>query len=47
MCGEEHQNLLDLLEARDRSGLQQAIKRHMQKAVQDLVLTREPSGNIA
>lgn len=44
---QEHQNLLDLLEARDRSGLQQAIKGHMQKAVQDLVLTRAPSGNIA
>lgn len=36
---EEHQNLLDLLEERDRKGLQQAIKRHMQKAVEDLTAT--------
>ncbi|MHA7288724.1 GntR family transcriptional regulator [Arthrobacter sp. MDT3-24] len=41
---QEHQKLLDLLEARDRRGLQQAIKGHMQKAVQDLTSTREPSG---
>ncbi|SDJ27812.1 DNA-binding transcriptional regulator, GntR family [Arthrobacter cupressi] len=33
---EEHQNLLDLLEAGDRKGLLKAIKRHMQKAVEDL-----------
>ncbi|WP_284982151.1 GntR family transcriptional regulator [Arthrobacter sp. efr-133-TYG-118] len=41
---QEHQNILDLLEARDQSGLQQAIKRHMQKAVEDLTSTRHPSG---
>lgn len=41
---QEHQNILDLLEARDQSGLQQAIKRHMQKAVEDLTSTRQPSG---
>ncbi|WAH97269.1 GntR family transcriptional regulator [Arthrobacter sp. MMS18-M83] len=44
---QEHQNILDLLEARDRSGLQQAIKRHMQKAVEDLTTTRQPSGATA
>jgi DNA-binding GntR family transcriptional regulator len=36
---QEHQNILDLLEARDRRGLQKAIKRHMQKAVEDLTAT--------
>ncbi|MGO4588292.1 GntR family transcriptional regulator [Paenarthrobacter sp. 2TAF44] len=41
---QEHQQLLDLLEARDRSGLQQAIKRHMQKAVQDLTSSPEVTG---
>ncbi|WP_284755838.1 GntR family transcriptional regulator [Arthrobacter sp. efr-133-R2A-120] len=41
---QEHQDILDLLEARDQSGLQQAIKRHMQKAVEDLTSTRQPSG---
>lgn len=40
---QEHQTLLDLLEARDRSGLQQAIKRHMQKAVEDLTSPPEAS----
>ncbi|MBT2519842.1 GntR family transcriptional regulator [Arthrobacter sp. ISL-28] len=33
---QEHQNLLDLLEAGDRKGLQRAIKRHLQQAVEDL-----------
>ena len=33
---EEHQNLLDLLEAGDRKGLLKAIKQHMQTAVEDL-----------
>ncbi|MFE4545410.1 GntR family transcriptional regulator [Arthrobacter sp. NPDC056727] len=37
---QEHQNILDLLEARDRRALQNAIKRHMQKAVEDLTATR-------
>ncbi|MGM7778858.1 GntR family transcriptional regulator [Arthrobacter sp. KNU-44] len=41
---QEHQDILDLLERRDQSGLQQAIKRHMQKAVEDLTSTRQPSG---
>jgi DNA-binding GntR family transcriptional regulator len=41
---EEHQTILDLLEARDRSGLQQAIKRHMQKAVEDLTSSPEATG---
>ena len=40
---QEHQKLRDLLEAGDRSGLQQAIKRHMQKAVQDLTSTKQDS----
>ena len=41
---QEHQQILDLLEARDRSGLQQAIKRHMQKAVEDLTASPEVTG---
>lgn len=41
---QEHQQLLDLLEARDRDGLQQAIKRHMQKAVEDLTSSPEATG---
>lgn len=40
---QEHQNILDLLEARDHGGLLQAIKRHMQKAVEDLTSTRRPA----
>jgi DNA-binding GntR family transcriptional regulator len=36
---QEHQNLLDLLEAGDNEGLQQAISRHMRKAVDDLTAT--------
>lgn len=38
---QEHQNILDLLEARDRKALQLAIKRHMQKGVEDLTATRQ------
>lgn len=38
---EEHQNILDLLEAGDRNGLLKTIKRHMQKAVEDLTATRQ------
>jgi DNA-binding GntR family transcriptional regulator len=38
---QEHQNILDLLEAGDRKGLQHAIKRHMQKGVEDLTTTRQ------
>jgi DNA-binding GntR family transcriptional regulator len=38
---QEHQNILDLLEAGDRKGLQQAIKRHMHKGVEDLPATRQ------
>ena len=41
---QEHQQILELLEARDRSGLQQAIKRHMQKAVEDLTASPEVTG---
>ena len=33
---QEHQNILDLLEAGDRKSLLEAIRRHMQKAVEDL-----------
>lgn len=36
---QEHQNLLDLLEAGDRKGLQDAIKRHLRQAVKDLTAT--------
>jgi DNA-binding GntR family transcriptional regulator len=38
---QEHQNLLDLLEAGDREELHKAIKRHMEKAVEDLTATAE------
>jgi DNA-binding GntR family transcriptional regulator len=41
---QEHQTILDLLEARDRTGLKQAIKRHMQKAVEDLTASPEATG---
>lgn len=44
---QEHQMILDLLEARDRSGLQVAIKRHMHKAVEDLTSKPEVTGIIA
>jgi DNA-binding GntR family transcriptional regulator len=37
---QEHQNLLDLLEAQNRKGLQQAVKRHLHKAVEDLTVPR-------
>lgn len=36
---QEHQNLLDLLEAGDREGLLEGIRQHMQKAVEDLTGT--------
>lgn len=38
---DEHQNILDLLEAGEREGLLKAIKRHMQKAIEDLTATQE------
>jgi DNA-binding GntR family transcriptional regulator len=38
---QEHQNILDLLEAGDREELHKAIKGHMEKAVEDLTGTRE------
>lgn len=38
---QEHQNILDLLEASDRNGLIKAIKRHMQKTVEDLTTTQQ------
>ncbi|WP_251036924.1 GntR family transcriptional regulator [Arthrobacter sp. ISL-28] len=38
---EEHQNILDLLEAGDRNGLLNAIKRHAQKAVEDLTAAQQ------
>jgi DNA-binding GntR family transcriptional regulator len=41
---QEHQNLLDLLEAGDREGLLEGIKRHMQKAVEDLTATGNDEG---
>lgn len=40
----EHQKILDMLEASDREGLQSAIKRHMQKAVEDLTSDAEVAG---
>lgn len=40
---QEHQGILDLLEAADRPGLQKAIKRHMHKAVEDLTSMPEAS----
>ena len=36
---QEHQNLLDLLEAGDRMGLLHAIKQHLRQAVEDLTAT--------
>jgi DNA-binding GntR family transcriptional regulator len=36
---QEHQNLLDLLEARDRKGLLRGIRQHLQRAVEDLTAT--------
>lgn len=38
---QEHQNLLDLLAAGDREALHEAIARHMQKAVEDLMSSGE------
>lgn len=38
---QEHQNILDLLEAGDREGLLEAIRGHMQKAVEDLTATQQ------
>ncbi|WP_458114188.1 GntR family transcriptional regulator [Arthrobacter sp. R1-13] len=38
---EEHQDIVDRLEAGDREGLLTAIKRHMQKAVEDLAATQQ------
>ena len=38
---QEHQNILDLLEAGDRKDLLNAIKRHMQNAVEDLTATQQ------
>lgn len=43
----EHQNLLDLLKAGDREGLQHAIKRHMQTAVEDLTAQRQDDDKTA
>jgi DNA-binding GntR family transcriptional regulator len=37
---QEHQNLVDLLEAGDREGLHEAIRQHMQTAVNDLTAPR-------
>ncbi|WP_426303244.1 GntR family transcriptional regulator [Arthrobacter sp. R-11] len=42
---EEHQDILDLLEASDREGLLAAIKRHMQEAVDHLNSTHEEQGS--
>jgi DNA-binding GntR family transcriptional regulator len=38
---QEHQSILDLLEAGDSDGLQRAISHHMQKAVEDLTATTQ------
>jgi len=38
---QEHQNILDLLEAGNRAALHKAIKQHMQKAVEDLTAPKE------
>jgi DNA-binding GntR family transcriptional regulator len=38
---QEHQDILDLLEAGDRKGLLEAIRQHMQKAVKDLTATQQ------
>ncbi len=38
---QEHQKILDLLEAGDNEGLQQAISHHMRKAVEDLTATTQ------
>ncbi|NYD78478.1 GntR family transcriptional regulator [Arthrobacter cupressi] len=41
---EEHQDLLELLEAGDREGLLAAIKRHMREAVTHLIATQQEQG---
>jgi DNA-binding GntR family transcriptional regulator len=38
---QEHQNILDLLQAGDSEALQRAISRHMHKAVEDLTATTQ------
>ena len=38
---QEHQNILDLLEAGDSDGLERAISGHMQKAVEDLTAIQQ------
>ena len=38
---QEHQNILDLLEAGNKAALHKAIKQHMQKAVEDLTAPKE------
>jgi DNA-binding GntR family transcriptional regulator len=38
----EHQTILDLLEAGERSGLHHAIEQHMRKAVEDLTAPDQP-----
>lgn len=38
---DEHQNILDLLEARDREGLLKAIRRHRQTAIDELAATQQ------
>jgi DNA-binding GntR family transcriptional regulator len=43
---QEHQNILDRLEAGDRNGLLKAIKRHIQKAI-DLTATQQDKGDHA
>ena len=43
---QEHQNILDLLQAGDSEGLQRAISHHMQKAVEDLTATTQHSPEV-
>jgi DNA-binding GntR family transcriptional regulator len=38
---DEHQNILDLLQAGDREGLLKAIRLHMQRAVDELVASQQ------
>lgn len=42
---EEHQNILDLLEANDKEGLLASIKRHMQEAADHLISTQKGQGS--
>ncbi|MGX9901099.1 GntR family transcriptional regulator [Arthrobacter sp. SA17] len=37
---DEHQNIVDLIKARDREGLLKAIRRHMQTAIDELAETQ-------